>query len=133
VKIMIGVLLAAVALGTVDAGSARAADDPDDIYAQCFDADGNDWFVPPGLVDTFDWSSCVPLAVLLPGPPPTDGQNVDAGDPDPPVETGGGGEGGAGADPKIAPDPDLYATEVRCPDGSIWAVAKGDDFVCPAG
>jgi hypothetical protein len=39
---------------------------------------------------------------------------------------------GLGADSKMAPDPTQYGTEVRCPDGSIWAVPKGDDFVCPA-
>jgi len=44
----------------------------------------------------------------------------------------GGTNVGLGADPNMAPDPTLYSTEVQCPDGSIWAVATGDDFTCPS-
>ena len=32
----------------------------------------------------------------------------------------------------MSPDPTAYVTEVQCPNGQIWAVASGDDFVCPA-
>lgn len=35
------------------------------------------------------------------------------------------------ADPAMDPDPTLYATEVQCPDGSIWAVPFDDTFSCP--
>jgi hypothetical protein len=43
-----------------------------------------------------------------------------------------GSDVGLGADSQMAPDPSQYRTEVRCPDGSIWAVPIGVSFVCPA-
>ena len=116
----IGALLAVLVLAAAASGAARASG-PDTIYVECFDLGGAAWIVPQELVDDFGGSSCDPLATQMPAPPVPRG----------PVRATGGVDVGLGADPNIAPDPDLYATEVRCPDGAIWAVAKGDDFVCP--
>lgn len=122
-------LLVAI-LAAVFAASARA-DVGRTIYVECFDADGIDWYVPVALVEQADVVACVPLVAQgpLPAPPPPDDPPAD----DPPPARDRGVDVGLGADPNMAPDPSLYATEVRCPDGSIWAVAIGDDFVCPAG
>jgi hypothetical protein len=114
VKLVIAAAAACAALAA-GAGTARA----DTLYATCFD-DGALWLAPlePSQSD------CTPLAAPAPTPPPP------AADPPAAVEERGV-DVGLGADPNMDPDPDLYATEVLCPDGSIWAVVKGDDFVCP--
>jgi len=119
-------LLVAI-LAAVFAAGAHAAHGA--IYVECFDADGVDWFVPVELVEHAAPDACNPLVAEGPLPPPS------LPDEPPPSETPadtGGVDVGLGADPNIAPDPSLYATEIRCPDGSIWAVAIGDEFVCPA-
>ena len=124
----IGALLAVLVLAAAASGAARASS-PDTIYVECFDLGGIAWMVPQELVDDFGPSSCQPLATQVSAPPPEAFATGDD-EAEPPHETGGV-DVGLGADPNIAPDPDLYATEVLCPDGAIWAVAKGDDFVCP--
>jgi hypothetical protein len=117
-------LLVAI-LAAVFAAGARA-DAGGTIYVECFDADGIDWYVPVELVEQSDPTACNPLIAEgpLPAPPPTDEEA-------PPPDTGGT-DVGFDSDPNIAPDPSLYSTEVRCPDGSVWAIAIGDPFICPA-
>jgi hypothetical protein len=117
-----------VVLAAVFAASAHA-DAGRTIYVECFDAAGTDWFVPIDLVERADPAACSPL--IAAGPlPPTPPLPDESTAPEPAPDTGGV-DVGLDADPNMAPDPSLYATEVRCPDGSIWAVATGDPFVCP--
>jgi hypothetical protein len=115
-------------LAAVFAAGARA-DAGRTIYLECFDTAGTDWFVPVELVERGEPSACSPLVAEGPLPPPQRPDEPTA--PQVAVETGGV-DVGLGADPNIAPDPALYSTEVQCPDGSIWAVATDDPFVCPA-
>jgi hypothetical protein len=133
VKIVLAVLLVAAALSA--AGAARAdgwCGESSDAgcqtnmaYVEC--ADGTIWLVDPALADPDEfgeWACGGDYVVLHPDPAP------------PPDPDGGGGStagsGDFGLSPLMAPDPELYSGEVECPDGSIWAVAKGDDFHCPA-
>jgi hypothetical protein len=113
------VLAALAATGSARAGWCGEADPACDAamaYVAC--ADGTVWVVDPALADAdaFGAAMCVggwtvlapdPAAPAPPSPPPLD------------------------LDPAMAPDPALYAGEVTCPDGTVWAVARGDPFACP--
>jgi hypothetical protein len=119
------VVAALLAAGTARAGwcgeTADAACQPSLAYVEC--ADGTVWVVDPALADpgAFGEEMCQGGYTLLQPPP---------GDP-PPAAAPPAADVGFGADPDMDPDPALYVGEVRCPDGSIWAVARGDDFACP--
>jgi len=117
----------ALVLAAVFAASAHA-DSTRTIYAECFDVGGAEWFVLVDAVEAEDPTACSPLLAEGPLPPPP----VSEPEGPSPLPDTGGVDVGLGADPNIAPDPALYSTEVRCPDGSIWAVAIDDPFVCPA-
>jgi hypothetical protein len=99
-------------------GQDDAACDSAMAYVEC--ADGTVWVVDPALADADafgaamcagGWTVLQPDAVE-PAPP----------QPSPPLDL----------DPSMAPDPSLYVGEVTCPDGSVWAVARGDAFTCPS-
>ncbi|MFL5909012.1 MAG: hypothetical protein ACJ768_00350 [Gaiellaceae bacterium] len=98
-------------------------------YVEC--VDGTVWLLDPALVDvdTFGETMCEGGYTVLEPPPatPPDAPGPDGG----PQWDPGGTDVGFAADPNMDPDPSLYGTEVQCPDGSIWAVAIGDRFVCP--
>jgi hypothetical protein len=153
VKVKIGILLAVAALAVVAAGSARAdvpalpsglgwcgqaelACDTTQSYVEC--ADGSVWVVDPSLIDADSFGTEIcggDYSVLQPA---TSNSTESAGTPNdgtaPTLDVAktGGTNVGFGADPNIDPDPYQYVTEIKCPDGSIWAVAAGDNFVCPA-
>jgi hypothetical protein len=151
VKLKIGILLAVVALAAAAAGAARAdvpslpagsgwcgeadvACDSTQTYIEC--SDGTVWVVDPTLVDadSFGAEFCGgDYAVLQPGTSNTTDTTGDGSStPSLDVAATGGTDVGFGADPNIVPDQTEYVTEIQCPDGSIWAVAAGDAFVCPA-
>ena len=105
-------------------GQAEGTCDASLVYMQC--SDGTVWvFAPANFdADTYGAVFCGGDYSLL-QPPPR------------PNQWGGRNDHGTvnlglGADPWMAPDPSEYSGEVQCPDGSIWAVAPGDPFVCPA-
>ena len=99
-------------------------------YVEC--ADGTIWLVDPAVLeaDTFGQTMCNGGYTVLEPPAPPDPS--DPGDGGGLTWDTGGADVGLGADPNMDPDPSLYLTEVQCPDGSIWAVAIGDEFHCPA-
>ena len=152
-KVKIGILLAVAALAVAAAGAARAdvpalpagsgwcgeADAACDVnlnYVEC--SDGSVWVVDPSLIDADSFGADIcggDYTVLAPDTTnTTDNSGGDTGSSNPPFDASatGGTDVGFGADPSIDPDPTQYVTEIQCPDGSIWAVASGDDFVCPA-
>ena len=161
-KLKIAALLALAALSVVAAGTARAdvpAVQPGDawcgessdaacqssmLYVEC--ADGTIWLADPAYTDadTIGQVVCAgDYTSLQPAPPATDDSAGDSTDDStdtqaaPPEDQsfslGGGTDVGMDASSTMAPDPTQYATEVQCPDGTMWAVAFGDDtFVCPA-
>jgi hypothetical protein len=153
VKIKIGILLVVVALAAAAAGAARAdvpslpagsswcgeadaaACDVTATYVEC--SDGTVWVVDPTVLDadSFGAEFCDGDYSVLQPDTTNDTNSSDSGDGSSStldVAATGGTDVGFGADPNIAPDPTQYVTEIQCPDGSIWAVASGDDFVCPA-
>jgi hypothetical protein len=100
--------------------SSDAACQPEMLYVQC--ADGTIWLVDPAYTDadSFGGLMCVDGYTVL--RPPSDAPADPAQDqPSGPYDL----------DPNMAPDPAEYVGEVACPDGSIWAVARGDRFTCP--
>jgi len=151
--------LSVVAAGTARADSAAPAPDGSAVcstdalfacdtpplYVECY-VDGAAVDVQPG--DDIDTSTCDPLFIAYPDPPqqPTDAGTQQPTDDGTYTATGtstvdlpvgydpasGGMDVGLGFDPNINPDPSQYGTEIQCPDGSVWAVAIGDQFVCPA-
>jgi hypothetical protein len=122
VKLAIAVLLAA-ALAATAAGNARA-DGVAPPTVRC--ADGTMWVLDPVDVDSVGLLLCAGEYVLV--------EELDATGttPDDSAAPSVGVDVGFGADPNMDPDPAEYGTEVRCPDGTVWAVPIGDDFVCPA-
>ena len=142
-KLRIGIVLAVAAFAVVAAGSARAttqlrlgaADNSTSGTITMICADGTQWVFPDDSyfdAQTFGDVFCDGnFTIVQPVDSTTNGSNDNGGGNDV-AATSGGTDVGFGADSNMAPDPSLYTTEVQCPDGSIWAVASGDDFVCPA-
>lgn len=149
-KLKIGTAVAVAALAAfAAAGTARAqaASLPSSIgtpvYLQC--TDGQVWIVDAAdaaVIDeqTYTESLCPDGGAIVqsidqpqqPDPSGGDTGSASGGDLGWTIAESGGIDVGFDADPNIAPDPSLYSSEVQCPDGSIWAVAQGDQFVCPA-
>jgi hypothetical protein len=125
------VLLAVAALAVAVAGSARAdnAAPPATVTVQC--ADGTVWVLDPADMDvaTFADAICDGDYVVL---PPETAFGGDSGTTNAPDGGGGSIVADFSLSPNMAPDPAQYATEIQCPNGQVWAVASGDDFVCPA-
>lgn len=130
----LGVVLAvAVCAVAAAAGTARAdtsswcgqatCDASSTLYIAC--SDGTVWALDPEWADadTYGQVFCDGSYSVLQPPDPSD-QGDNTGD--------GGNAGTFDLSASMAPDPSLYITEVQCPNGQIWAVASGDDFVCPA-
>ena len=117
-KRIVVVVLAATALALAGAGVARANEQP--LSVAC--TDGTVWTLEPFDVDEFAAFLCDGAYVVV---------NLQEDDPAAVDDSGDGVEVGLGADPNMDPDPSLYRTEVRCPDGVIWAVPFGEPFVCP--
>ena len=131
---MIGVVLAVAACAAIAAGSARAGStdwcgqaggtcDTSQAYVQC--SDGTVWV----LDQTWDATAFAEdicnggYSVLQPSF--TTLSDDSAG-------TDQTNEGDFSLSSTMAPDPTVYVTEIQCPNGQIWAVADGTDFVCPA-
>jgi len=143
VKLKIGIVLAVAAFAAVAAGSARAtsqlqfgaADDSTSGTITMICADGTQWVFPDDSyfdAETFGAVFCDGnYTIVQPVDSTTNGSNDNGGGSEA-ATSSGGTDVGFGADQNMAPDPSQYTTEVQCPDGSIWAVASGDDFVCPA-
>jgi hypothetical protein len=148
------VLVAAIAAGTASAKTAHSSDDAVIGYLTC--SDGTTYTVDTSLFDLNDLGQTLcpdgfTTSTSDPGADPGnpgdsagdgssggDGSSTDSG------SSGGGGEDllsvavptggqdvGLGAASNQTPDTDSYSTQVQCPDGSIWAVAAGQDFTCP--
>ena len=129
-KIKIGILLAVVALAAVATGSARADATAADTYVQC--SDGTVW-VLDSTIDVAWFGDAVCDGYTVVSAPADTADTSDSSD-----STGdtasisGGSDIGIGAASNASPDASAYVTQVQCPNGQIWAVASGDDFVCPA-
>ena len=103
-------------------GQAAGTCDSSSTYVEC--SDGSVWAIPSDWdSDGYGEAMCNGDYSVLVQPPPLT-QLSQTSD--------GGTDVGLGADSDMAPNPSQYGTEVRCPDGSIWAVPKGVAFVCPA-
>ena len=137
-KFKIGTALAVAALAAFSAAGvarAQATSLPSSttVYVQC--VGGDVWVVDPALIDgaSFGQAMCPYGYTILSSA--NNVRSTQASDPGDSTGAGsdtGGIDVGLGADPMMQPDPSLYSTEVQCPDGSIWAIAQGDQFVCPA-
>jgi hypothetical protein len=101
----------------------QATCDSSMAYVEC--SDGSIWAIEQDWdVDGFGEAMCNGDYAVLVAPP--DFTSLGGEVPSSGIDVG------LGADPNMAPDPSQYGTEVRCPDGSVWAVPIGDDFICPA-
>jgi len=123
VKRLILLVLAVAALSFAAAGSVRADDAiPLTTTIQC--ADGTSWVLDQDQVAWFGDAFCDGgYSVVAPQDP------ASADDAAAPF---GIGLGDFSLSSSMAPDTSSYVTEVTCPNGQVWAVASGDDFVCPA-
>ena len=126
-KIKIGILLAVVALAAVATGSARADAPAADTYVQC--SDGTVW-VLDSTIDVAWFGDAVCDGYTVVSAPADTADSSDSSDTA--SVTTGGTDIGIGAASNASPDASSYVTQVQCPNGQIWAVASGDDFVCPA-
>jgi hypothetical protein len=112
-----------LAAGTDWCGYAEGTCDTSMIYVEC--SDGTVWALDQSWdVGSFGEAICGGEYAVL-SPPAFTTQSQDS-------EGDQTGEGDFSLSTNMAPDPTQYATEVQCPNGEIWAVASGDDFVCPA-
>jgi hypothetical protein len=127
IAVLLVILAAALA---ANAGSARAgwcgetadvACDSSLAYVEC--AGGTIWLIDPTLVDAdlFGEITCTGGYTVLTPPPPPSSTETAPEEPSGPYDL----------DPNMTPDPSEYVGEVQCPDGRIWAVARGDRFTCP--
>ena len=127
------VLLAVAALAVAAAGSARAdnAAPPATVTIQC--SDGTVWVIDPTDMDvaTFGDAICDGYVVLPQDPASDTATGTDTGTADA-TSTSDIGLGDFSLSATMSPDPTQYVTEIQCPNGQVWAVASGDDFVCPA-
>jgi hypothetical protein len=133
VKRTIVVLLAVAAFAAAAAGAARADGgwcgqaegtcDTSATYIHC--SDGSVWVLDSSsTADDLGETLCDGDWTLLQPPAPDDSSSNDGSFAQLGLDTA--------VSPGMAPDPTQYSGEVVCPDGSIWAVAIGDDFICPA-
>lgn len=124
-KRLIFLVLAVAALSFAAAGSVRADDaiPSPTTTIQC--ADGTTWVLDQDQVDWFGDAVCDGGWSVVPQDTSSDSDLTSD-------SVSGIGAGDFSLSSSMAPDPTAYVTEVTCPNGQVWAVASGDDFVCPA-
>src|SRR5437763_15054775 len=132
---MIGVALVVAALAAVATGAARASAgtdwcglaeglcDTSMTYLEC--SDGSVWVLDQTWSpEEFGEQACEGGYSVL-APPAFTQQSDEPGNDQMSARD-------FGLAWNMTPDPANYATEIQCPIGQVWAVAKGEDFVCPA-
>jgi len=126
-------MLAVVALAVAFASTARADNNapPDGTTVSIECSDGTTWTVDSSWTpDSLGQLVCDGGYTIVQPDATTDSGSDDPSSP--PSSSDGGTDLSLDAGTNIAPDPVEYVTDVQCPNGEIWAVASGDDFVCPA-
>jgi hypothetical protein len=124
------VVFAVAAISFAAAGTVRADDAvPPTVTIQC--SDGTVWVLDPTVMDVASFGDAICDGyVVVPQDPASDtGTGTYSADA---AGTSDIGLGDFSLSSAMAPDPTQYVTEIQCPNGQVWAVASGDDFVCPA-
>jgi len=129
----LGTTLAVAALAVAFASAAQADNTPPPdgttVSIEC--SDGTVWTVDSSWTpDSLGQLVCDGGYTIVQPDATTNSGSGDSSSPASPSD--GGIDLSLDAGSNIAPDPVEYVTDVQCPNGQIWAVASGDDFVCPA-